>query len=74
MLRPLSYIFISSIGATLFGAWLSAWGFASTAPFIVLLAVGGVAGGALYALILLLAAAFFPDTFFAAFEIRPRKA
>jgi hypothetical protein len=74
VLRPLGYIFISSIGATLFGAWMAAWGFAGTAPFIILLALGGIIAGAGYVLILFLAAQFFPGTFFAAFPIRPRKA
>ena len=74
MLRPLLFIFLNSIAATLLGAFLTAHFFATLAPFEILLAIGGFSYGATYVLVLFLAAQFFPKAFFAAFPIKANKA
>lgn len=67
MFRTGLFILLTSITATLFGAWSAAYFFPTLAPTPMLWLFGGLIDGFGYALILFLTATLFPSTFFAAF-------
>ena len=73
MFRPLFFIFLNSIAATLFGAWSAAYFFPTVAPLPLLWLIGGAIDGVGYGLVLFLAAQFFPTAFFASFSLPKAK-
>ena len=74
MLRAGLFVFLTSVAATLVGAWSAAFLFPTLAPVPLLWVIGGAVDGVGYAFTLLVVGAFFPNAFSASFPVKPKKA